>query len=212
MSEEITRLIEGNKIFRDTYFGNDRTIFDGLIAHGQQPKIMIVACSDSRVDPAMIFNCQPGQLFVVRNIANLVPPCEDNNSNHGTSAALEFGVRYLNVEHLIVLGHTQCGGIRALLETGCDLESKEPSFIAKWMEIARKACDTTMAEHRALSLEEQMTVCCHYALINSLHNLKTFPWINERVQAGLLTLHAWYFDFEIGGIHQYDPEHQQWNF
>jgi Carbonic anhydrase len=208
MAEEIKQLIEGNKKFRKKFFGEDRTLFDKLILQGQRPKIMVVACSDARVDPAMIFNCQPGQLFVVRNIANLIPPCETSDVYHGTSAALEFGTCFLEVDHIIIFGHTECGGIRALLEGDRVLQSNEKSFIAKWMEIARPACDKVIKEHAHASFQEQAVLCGQYALINSLQNVMSFPWIQERVNSGKLSVHAWSFDLATGGIYQYDQRNK----
>ena len=155
MSKEIKQLIEGNKEFRKKYFGADSTLFKELVVQGQRPKIMIIACCDSRVDPSTIFSCQPGQLFVARNVANLIPPCEQNKGYHGVSAALEFGVCSLQVAHVIVLGHTQCGGIKALLEYDAWLHKKEHSFIAKWMEIAKPAYDKVMALKDGISKQER---------------------------------------------------------
>lgn len=211
MFQEIKKLIDGNKEFRKRFFSSDNTLFNELVSRGQQPKTMVIACSDSRVDPAMMFDCQPGDLFVVRNVANLIPPCENNDTYHGTSAALEFGTRFLKVEHIIILGHTQCGGIQALLEsTSSVLDKKEHNFIAKWMELARPAYDRIMAEHNNAPREEQITLCEQYSLINSFNNLHSFPWIQQRVQNKQLSLHAWYFDLASGHIHAYDQQLQSW--
>lgn len=210
MNEAIRKLLEGNKQFKESYFGADRTLFDTLVAQGQQPKIMIVACSDSRVDPAMVFNCQPGQLFVVRNIANLIPPCETNDSHHGTSAALEFGVRFLGVEHIIVFGHTRCGGMQALLEHGYNFDTHGSSFIMRWMDLARDAYDHVQQEHNNEPFAKRLAICTQHSLTHSLKNLQTFSWINERVNAGTLTLHAWYFDLDSGSIYCYDQEKHGW--
>lgn len=211
MFQEIKKLIDGDKEFRKRFFSSNNTLFNELVSRGQQPKTMVIACSDSRVDPAMMFDCQPGDLFVVRNVANLIPPCENNDTYHGTSAALEFGTRFLKVEHIIILGHTQCGGIQALLEsTSSVLDKKEHNFIAKWMELARPAYDQTIAEHSNAPREEQITLCEQYSLINSLNNLHSFPWIQQRVQNKQLSLHAWYFDLTSGHIHAYDQQQQNW--
>jgi carbonic anhydrase len=213
MAHDIQQLITGNKQFRKKYFGSDKTLFEELVSQGQRPKVMVIACSDSRVDPAMVFNCQPGQLFVVRNIANLIPPCETNDTYHGTSAALEFGTNFLEVEHIIVFGHTQCGGIRFLLENAQTMaDAKQHSFIAKWIELARPAYNKIIAEHADKSINDQATLCTEYSLVNSLNNLSTFPWIKERVASGKLSLHAWYFDLATGGIHRYDQQNDRWLF
>lgn len=213
MAQEIKKLIDGNKQFRKKFFSTNKSLFNELVQQGQKPKIMVIACSDSRVDPAMVFNCQPGELFVIRNVANLIPPCEENSTSHGTSAALEFGTRFLQVEHIIVFGHTQCGGIQALLESTAQVLERQPhSFIAQWMEIARPAYDKVIKEHGEVALEEKVTLCEQYALTNSLHNLQTFPWIVERIQQGKLSVHAWYFNLSTGLIHMYDQEEKKWSF
>lgn len=195
MSEDLQKLIEGNKEFQKKYFGTDNKLFDALVVHGQQPKIMVISCCDSRVIPEIIFNCQPGQLFVVRNIANLVPPYKMADDYSSVSAALEFAVTILEVEHIIVLGHSHCGGIQALVNN----DEKLQSGIAKWLKIAQPAYEKALREG---SLNE--ATCEKYSLINSLQNLTSFPWINDRVNTGKLTLYAWYFDLATGNIRQYE--------
>jgi carbonic anhydrase len=209
MTAEIEKLIDGNKEFRKKFFSQN-TIFNELIVYGQRPKILIVACSDSRVDPAMIFNAQPGELFVIRNVANLVPPYESTGVYHGTSAALEFGVCFLCVNHIIVLGHTQCGGIQALVQNANICDKTSDSFIAKWMRLARPAYDKVMTIDNKSSLQEKTTLCEQYALINSLQNLESFPWIRQRINSGELMVHAWYFELATGLIHAYDQQKKKW--
>lgn len=207
----IKRFIEGNRQFRKTYFADNSTLFNELALHGQRPKVMAIACSDSRVDPAIIFNCQPGDLFLIRNVANLVPPCENSDTYHGTSAALEFGAYFLEVEHIIILGHTQCGGIQTLLKSTDEMfDKKSHGFIAKWMEIVRSAYEKVMNLHASASFEEKVTLCERYALMQSLHNLQTFPWIQERIAAGKLQLHAWYFEILTGKIYAYNQNAHTW--
>ncbi len=189
------RLIEGFRRFRETYYEKNRSLFDALARQGQSPKAMIISCCDSRVDPGLIFRTGPGDVFVVRNVANLVPPYAPSDELHGTSAAMEFAVRSLEIEHIIVLGHAQCGGIRALLEG----RESGGEFIGPWMRIA------TEAKRRALALtadrpEETQRTCEHEGVKVSLENLMTFPWIRERVEAGLLHLHGSYFDLECGDL------------
>jgi carbonic anhydrase len=213
MADEIKKLIDGNKKFRKNFFNKNNALFHELVERGQRPKTMVLACSDSRVNPSMIFSCQPGDLFLIRSMANLVPPCEDMSTYHGTSATLEFGTCFLQVEHIIILGHTRCGGIQALIEGADNPANKNPhSFIAKWMEIARPAYDKVVAEHAHASLEEKIILCEQYTLINSLNNLRSFPWIQERVNAGKLALHAWYLDLTTGIVHIYDEQNERWFF
>lgn len=209
MSAEIKKLIDGNRKFRERYFIKESSFFEDLVEQGQRPKIMVVACSDSRVDPATIFNCKPGELFTIRNIANLVPPFEQNDTYHGTSAALEFGTRFLEVEHIIIIGHSRCGGIQALVEQNPAIFNDSKSFIAHWMDIASPARAQALDEHKKNGKDAKQ-LCEHFSLINSLHNLLTFSWIQERVQSGKLTLHAWYFDLTTGTIHAFDEHAKRW--
>jgi carbonic anhydrase len=194
-------LIEGFQRFRERHFAEDRARFQDLVQFGQTPKTLVVACCDSRVDPALVLDCAPGDLFVIRNVANLVPPAENQGHYHGTSAALEFGVRNLAVQHVIVLGHAQCGGIHALLEGSVE---KDESFIAGWMEIADAARKQVEQEYAEASSEVRHRACEQQAILVSLENLQTFSWIRERVERGELALHGWYFDIERGELLGYD--------
>jgi carbonic anhydrase len=200
---EIERFISGFRTFQDDYFGPEGSRFDTL-KHGQSPKTMVIGCSDSRVDPAILTNSGPGDLFTVRNVANLVPPCEDDRGRHGVSAALEFAVCFLQVEHIIVLGHSQCGGIRALMEGGCDHTAN--GFIARWMSIAAPARAQVLAELPSRDPEIQRQAAEQAAILLSLENLHSFPFVDERVNAGQLTLHGWYFDLAHGELLEYDAE------
>ena len=195
------QLIAGFRRFRELHFAEDSARFQDLVRSGQTPKALVVACCDSRVDPALVLDCAPGDLFVIRNVANLVPPAENQGHYHGTSAALEFGVRNLGVPHIIVLGHAQCGGIHALLEGSVD---RDESFIAEWMGIADAARAQVERELAGASDRFRHRACEQKAILVSLDNLMTFPWIRERVEQGSLTLHGWYFDIEGGELLGYD--------
>lgn len=213
MQNEIKKLIEGNIQFRNKFFNEENSLFYNLAQTGQRPKVMVIACSDSRIDPSMIFNSNPGEMFVIRNVANLVPPCEDNNTYHGTSAALEFGINFLQVEHIIILGHTKCGGIEALIANAEKiLNNKQQSFITKWMSIAIPAYKKIEQYHNNLNIDEKIVLCEQYTLINSLNNLLTFPFIQEKVTTQKLSVHAWYFNLENGKINSYDQQNETWNF
>ncbi|MGA9666379.1 MAG: carbonic anhydrase [Gallionella sp.] len=194
-------LIEGFRRFRERHFAAGGERFQDLVQFGQTPKALVVACCDSRVDPALVLDCEPGDLFVIRNVANLVPPAENQGHYHGTSAALEFGVRNLAVQHIIVLGHAQCGGIHALLEGSVD---KQQPFIARWMDIADAARQKVEREHAHESSKVRHRACEQQAILVSLKNLMTFSWIRERVEQGKLALHGWYFDIEQGELLGYD--------
>lgn len=201
---DVSKFINGFKRFRDSYFGARHELFDELVRSGQHPSALVVACSDSRSDPALLLDCEPGDLFVVRNVANLVPPYDKACSGgfHGVSAALEFGVCQLEVEHLILLGHAHCGGIRALMgnDGGCCGE-----FLTPWVKIAQDAKDKVLRELTGKPHETKLRACEQAALLVSLENLLSFPWIRQRVEEGRLALHAWYFDMEHGGLSCYDP-------
>ena len=197
----IKHLIEGYLQFREEYILNENPVFKRLADFGQSPRTLIIACSDSRVDPALLMNCSPGDLFVVRNVANLVPPYDDTDSYHGTSAAVEYAVTALNVQHIIILGHSNCGGINSLFQNKI---SKNKSFIAKWMEIAKDSKEIVLEKHHDESINNQAYLCGKYSIVKSLQNLMTFPWIKERVDELCLFIHGWHFDMETGIIDTYD--------
>jgi carbonic anhydrase len=208
MPKALSQLIEGYQEFRKQYFDGTNVTYEKLVRGGQRPKILMIACSDSRVDPAIVTKTEPGDLFVIRNVANLVPPYEpDNNTYHGTSAALEFAICTLGIKHLIVFGHTQCGGITALLQ-GANNPAGERSFIAKWMELAAPAHARVLRRYSEADLDQQVVLCEQYALTNSLKNLMTFPWIKQRAEEGSLSLHAWYFDLSTGTIQKFDAQNK----
>jgi len=201
----IDKLVEGYRRFWSGYYQDDRALFERLTRQGQSPKTLIIGCCDSRVDPAIVTDCEPGDLFIVRNVANLVPPLETSGSFHGTSAALEFGVRHLEVENIIVLGHAQCGGIRALMARKPDTSPSE-GFIDSWMQVATHARNRVLSRMSGDTPEAQQRACEQEAILVSLDNLLTFPWILERVAQGKLTLHGWYFDLERGELLRFNPE------
>lgn len=195
-------LIEGYHRFRETAWPEHRALFRKLVRNGQAPLAMVVACSDSRVDPQMIFGAGPGELFVVRNVAALVPPYAPDSEYHGTSAAIEFGVRSLGVTDLIVMGHGQCGGIRALLQE--PEERQVGDFVSSWIGMAQRARERTLVCERAP--EEQQQVCEHEAVKVSIENLMTFPWVRSRVEEGTLRLRGAWFAIESGKLMLLGPD------
>jgi carbonic anhydrase len=207
MSENLQYVLNGYQEFRQKYFAGGDDLYLEL-KKGQKPKVLVIACSDSRVDPAIILNCKPGDLFVVRNVANLVPPYNNDGGHHGTSAALEFGITGLNIKHIIILGHSYCGGIRALVE-GRYNSGRPESFIDKWMEIARPSMLETIDKFPHESVENQVTHCSKSALIKSLSNLLTFPWIKKRSEGNDLTIRSWYFNIDDGMIEEFDEKDQE---
>ncbi len=196
--KQIDDLLSGFARFRATYFETNRKLFEDL-NRGQSPRFMVIACSDSRTDPAILFDAAPGDLFVVRNVANLVPPYANDTALHGVSSALEFGVRVLNVHHIIVLGHAHCAGIRALV-TGSSGE-----FVSRWVKIAEPARKRIMQVMPDATTDECAKACEKEAIAVSLDNLMTFPWIRDPADAGKLFLHGWYFEIESGTISILDP-------
>lgn len=182
-------LLNGFLNFRATAFPGQEERYRQLAIAGQHPRAAVIACCDSRVDPQSIFSAGPGDLFVIRNVANLVPPYHPNADYHGTSAALEFAVRRLEVPHLVVLGHTGCGGVRALLDG-----DRDSDFLGNWMRIAEGVRDRVADE------PDPFAAAVREVARQSLANLMTFPWIRERVAAGRLSLYAALFDITAGDL------------
>jgi len=197
---DIANFIAGSRRFQEKYFSEDKDLFEQL-RHGQQPKTLIVACADSRVDPALLTGAEPGDMFVIRNVANLVPPYEPAGNFASVPAALEFAVLSLEVEHVIVLGHAQCSGIHALMSGA----GPGGEFIGKWVSIAQRARERVLAELPAKPTALQERACEQAAILLSLENLMTYPWIAQRVTAGAMHLHGWYFDIADGSLLHYSP-------
>jgi carbonic anhydrase len=206
-SPAIQKLKDGFKIFKKEIFEQNREKYAEL-AKSQAPKIMVVGCADSRVDPAVLFGAEPGELFQVRSVANLVPPYERGGNYHGTSAALEFAVTALGVEQIIILGHQKCGGIRALVERRLVRNQTEPAndFIDSWVSIADPAVELTRLRTKGMSLDQQCEDCEQSSIDQSLKNLMTFPWIQERVNAGKLDLHGWWYNMASGTVKMWQLE------
>jgi carbonic anhydrase len=199
----LTQLIEGYRRFREKDWSRERERWSEL-AEGQSPKVMVLACADSRVDPGHIFDARPGEMFVARNIAALAPPYETTSGFHGVSAALEFAVTQLEVGEIMVMGHGLCGGCAAAL-TGQfdDTKPGEGHFIADWVGMLNDARDRVRASHseldRAAFLDMERE-----AVKVSLANLRTFPWIAERESAGKLKLHGAHFSISEGRLYVLD--------
>ncbi|WP_148716246.1 carbonic anhydrase [Chitinolyticbacter meiyuanensis] len=193
------KLIGGFRRFQNKYFAGEGQLFETL-KRGQNPSTLFIACSDSRVDPAIITDCDPGDIFVVRNVANLVPPYEVDGTFHGVSSAIEYAVCVLKVKQIVVLGHFACGGIRALVE-GYEPQT-DADFVGRWVRIAERARYQVLApgDDPAIRLRR----CEMAAIVVSLDNLLSFPFIAERVERGELELAGWYFDLEQGALYQYN--------
>lgn len=199
----LEQLIEGYRRFRERDWARERDRWSEL-AEGQSPKVMVLSCADSRVDPAQIFDARPGEMFVVRNIAALAPPYETSRGFHGVSAALEFAVTQLNVGEILVMGHGLCGGCAAALTGQFDgTPPGEGHFIADWVRMLDGARDEIRAHHAELD-GEAFTEMEREAVKVSLANLRTFPWIREREEAGTLRLHAAHFAIAEGRLYVLD--------
>lgn len=191
MDQGLNRILKGYENFREKYVHGDTSIMQHLSQHGQKPEMMVVACCDSRVDPALILQCDPGDLFIVRNVANIVPPYEKDEMHHGTSAALEFGIKFLKVNHLVLLGHSQCGGIKALMNNA---EPNQDDFITNWVSLVKTDC---------INDHDHADDYAKLALKHSYKNCLTFPWIREKISTGELFVHLWFFDIKTGQIFAY---------
>ena len=198
-----TNLVEGYRRFRtDEWFAEHQRWTQ--LAEGQNPKVMVLACSDSRVEPAIIFDARPGEMFVVRNVAALAPPYETTPGRHGVSAALEFAVTQLEVEEIIVMGHGLCGGCAAALSGQFDeAKSGEGKFIADWVRLLDEARDEVLDHHPELDAEAFVEMELRAVQV-SLANLRTFPWIAEREQDGRLSLHGCHFSIADGKLYLLD--------
>lgn len=202
---DVSKFLSGFKRFQHDYLGARRAYFDKLVKEGQHPRALVLACCDSRCDPALLMNCDPGDIFVVRNVANLVPPHVQAGSFAGTTSAIAFAVSNLEIETIIVMGHAQCGGIRALM-THTPPASNEEDLIAKWLSIAEDARLKALQQLPGQPPETLNRACEQAAILVSLSNLMSYPWIKSRVEAGKLLIHGWYFDMINGELLQYEPD------
>jgi carbonic anhydrase len=204
---DIADFVAGFERFQQRYFGGDESVFQRL-RKGQTPRALVISCCDSRADPGMLLGAGPGEIFVVRNVANLVPPYRDGAQRTsvelpGIRADIEFAVKSLKVERIIILGHSGCGGIGALMD-GEDVGKSQYEFIGAWVSIAAKAREQVLRELGDSSPALQARACEQVAIALSMENLQSFPWIHERVEAGELALHGWYFDLDHGELLEYE--------
>jgi len=200
----IEELIDGYRKFCKHFFDGDHTLYPDLVEKGQNPRAAVVACADSRVSPNTLLQARPGDLFVIRNVANLVQP-PGSAAGNSTISGLEFAVRKLNVAHIIIIGHSHCGGIQALIDGPSKVGPQFP-HVASWVSPfgtvrrqVQEKCAGASEEEVARTLEKAVARA-------SLAHLAAYPWIQERVAAGTLSLHAWYFDLENGTLSAFDQE------
>jgi carbonic anhydrase len=199
MSSFPESLADRYRRFRHRHFVPNADHYEELATHGQSPETMIVSCSDSRVDPETIFSAMPGELFVVRNVANLVPPYEVSGKYHGVSAAMEFAVLNLRVKNMIVMGHSGCGGVKAALDQNAAIQT-DAHFISKWMSMLDDARLSILASHQNSSTDVRQEALEKEAIKQSISNLRTFPFIKEQEDKGRLALHGAHFDIKSGTL------------
>jgi carbonic anhydrase len=191
------RLIDGYNAFASGRLQSEQSRYRELAERGQQPEIMVIGCCDSRVSPEVIFDARPGELFVVRNVGNLVPPFETGGAYHGVSAALEFGVAALKVKHIVILGHAHCGGVKAYAE---DAEPLSPGdFIGRWMSLMEPAAKK-VGPRGTMSQAEYLERLEKASIINTLDNLMTFPRLCQLIERGVVMLHGAYFGVATGEL------------
>lgn len=173
--------------------------YEELATYGQDPKIMLISCCDSRVDPETIFNAMPGELFIIRNVANLVPPYETSGKFHGVSAAIEFAVLNLRIQHLVVMGHAGCGGVKAALDQSAAIQT-EAQFISRWMSMLDDARLRVLAANQMSTAEKKLDALEKEGVKTSIKNLRTFPFVADRENKGKLNLHGAHFDIKTGTL------------
>ncbi len=198
------RLINGYRAFTQGRLPIEQARYQELADAGQRPEVMVIGCCDSRVSPSVIFDTGPGELFTVRNVANLVPPHTVDEGHHGVSAAVEFAVQALRVAHIVVLGHGRCGGVRAFAEGAAPLSASD--FIGKWMELIKPAAAAAGPRSHYATEGEYLTALEHLSVVTSINNLMTFPYVRTRVERHELGLHGAFFDVSTGLLSIYDPE------
>jgi len=184
--------------FKHRHFEPNIEQYEELATYGQSPDVMIVSCCDSRVDPETIFSAMPGELFVMRNIANLIPPYETGGTYHGVSAAIEFAVLNLRIKHLVIMGHSGCGGVKAALDRA--VRETEGQFITKWISMLDAARLAVLASHQGAARKEMEAALEREGVKTSLKNLRTFPFLAEKESKGRIALHGAYFDIATGQL------------
>lgn len=199
MSQLPEHLLDRYHRFKFRHFAPNMDHYEELASHGQHPDVMIVSCCDSRVDPETIFSAMPGELFVMRNVANLVPPYETDGKFHGVSAALEFAVLNIRVKHVVVMGHAGCGGVRAALEQTAAKQT-DAMFISKWMSMLDDARLRVLTAHQGASAADRLKALELEGVKTSLKNLRTFPCIQALEGKGRIALHGAYFDIATGTL------------
>jgi len=199
MSSFPENLTDRFRRFKHRHFVPNADHYEELATYGQSPEVMVISCCDSRVDPETIFSAMPGELFVVRNVANLVPPYETGGLYHGVSTAIEFAVMNLRVRHLIIMGHSGCGGVKAALDQSAAIQT-EAQFISRWMSMLDDARLRVVAANQMAPTATKLALLEKEGIKTSIKNLRTFPFVSELEDKGRLNLHGAYFDIASGTL------------
>lgn len=202
---KIDDLIKGNKKFREVRFPKYKEDLKTLVENGQTPEILFIGCSDSRVTPDLVLDTKPGDMFILRNVGNFVPPFKSNADFHGSSAVIEYAVSILNVKHIIICGHSHCGACKSLYEE--IPEGDALIHVKTWLELGRRAKEYTLLAIPDTSDKELLYRTTEkISIVHQLENLITFPEVAKKVEEGTLSIHGWYYDIEDGSIEYYDGE------
>jgi carbonic anhydrase len=204
----VERLVAGYREFRRTTFPRERRRYQNLTVNGQRPKVMLIGCSDSRVSPTTILSAPPGEIFIARNIANIVPPYDPDSKPRSIGAAVEYAIKVLNVSDIIIKGHARCGGVAALVSRGEGLPATD--YLKPWVEVADPARALLPANFDSLDPDEKRTASERAVIQNSILNLSAYPWVRDRLEAGTLKIHGWHFDILEGLLHVLDHESGEW--
>lgn len=200
----LKRLIQGNEDFKKYNFPRIEAELKELVEHGQHPEVMFIGCSDSRVTPDLMLNTRPGDMFILRNVGNFIPPFKHDEDFHGSAAAIEFAIAVLKVKHIIICGHSHCGACKSLYEEIPDNDSF--IHIKTWLNLGMKAKERTLKNKRFTTQEEMYRATERNSIRHQLDNLLTYPDIVKLLKTGELQIHGWYYDIETGKIDFYDKE------
>ena len=200
----LKNLIEGNKNFRKYNFPRIESELQELVKHGQKPEVMFIGCSDSRVTPDLMLNTRPGDMFILRNVGNFVPPFKHDEDFHGSAAAIEYAIAVLKVRHIIICGHSHCGACKSLYEE----IPENDSFIhvKTWLNLGKQAKERTLKNKKFTTEEEMYRATERNSIRHQLDNLLTYPDVVKLLETGELKIHGWYYDIETGSIDFYDKE------
>ena len=194
------RLIQGLHEFQTQYFSTHRDLFE-LLSHGQHPRILFITCSDSRIDPNLITQAEPGEMFIIRNAGNIIPPY--GAANGGEGAAVEYAVHALGIQEIVVCGHSHCGAMKGLLQIG-KLEEEMPA-VYEWLKHAEATRRTIKEHYHAYEGEELLNAAIEENVLTQLENLRTYPVIHSRLKMGQIQLHGWVYEIETGEVMEYSP-------